>query len=141
MRIADFCHHFLAEFAYCTVDLNEYEMWTRFYVGKNEFHNVDIILDRPITRFFVNTTNQFVLVYSSKDFASDALHSSFLLDMLQHVHPRMKLMLYYCGACQIISNRTLYSWEIDHDQKRIYFLDLSSYQQKNHRKEVHPNND
>lgn len=135
MRVGDFCHHFLAEFAYSTVDLNEYEMWTRFYVS------ADKILDHPITRFFVNTTNQFVLVYSPKEFASDALHSSFLLDMLQHVHPRMKLMLYYCGACQIISNRTLYNWEIDHDQKRIYFLDLSSYQQKNHRKEVHPNND
>lgn len=135
MRIADFCHHFLAEFAYSTVDLNEYELWTRIYVS------ADKILDRPITRFFVNTTNQFVLVYSPEEFASDALHSSYLFSWLQNMHPRMKLMLNYCGTCQIISNRTLQHWEIDHDQKRIYFLDLNSYQQKNHRKEVHPNND
>lgn len=141
MRVADFCHHFLAEFAYSTVDLAEYELWTRFYVGKDKLISKDTILDRPITRFFVNTTNQFVLVYSAEEFASDALHSSFLLDMLQHMHPRMKLMLYYCGACQIISNRTLHHWEIDHDQKRIYFLDYSSYQQRSNRKEVQPNND
>ena len=132
MRVGDFCHRFLAEFAYCTRDLNEYEMWARFYVG------ADKILDQPITRLFVNTTNQFVLVYSAEEFASDALHSSFLLDMLQHVHLRMKLMLNYYGTSQIISNRQLYNWEIDHDQKRIYFLDLNSYFQRSNRKEVQP---
>ena len=130
MRVEDFCHHFLAEFAYCTVDLNEYELWTRYYVGKDEFNSEVIILDRPITRFFVNTTNQFVLVYSAEEFASDVLHSSYLFTWLQNVHLRMKLMLSNCGTCQLNSHHQLYSWEIDHDQKRIYFLNLSSHQKK-----------
>lgn len=132
MRVGEFCHRFLAEFAYCTRDLAEYELWTRFYVSTGK------ILDQPITRVFVNSTNQFVLVYSSEEFSKDVLLSSYLFHWLQNMHPRMKLMLNYWCASQINSNHQLYNWEIDHDQKRIYFLDLSSYQQKNHRKEVQP---